>query len=339
MNNLIKCRKIIASFIAATLLIQACSVNPGERSITRSGFFFDTLINITVYDTDDEHILDLCFDMCNKYEHLLSITVQDSDIFRINEAGTDAVSVSSETIDLITDARKYYTLSDGMLDITIAPLSTLWTEARKNGIPPSAEKINALLPHVNINNITVDADRCIIKKEDPNTMLDTGSLAKGYIADRLKELLIENGVHSAIISLGGNIMTIGDKPDGSPFRIGIKQPFGEASQTAASLKVTDMSVVTSGIYERCFSYDDKLYHHILDPVTGYPKDTDLYSATIISSSSTQGDALSTICLLCGLDKAEALINNTPDVEAVFITRDYKLHYTEGAVAFVDQTFY
>lgn len=335
MKNLTLSKKIISIFLVIPLLIQGCSVNKSAKSITRSGFFFDTLVNITIYDTDDEALLDDCFEMCNYYEQLLSVNISESDIARINSAGSDDVPVSSDTINLITAANKYFELSDGELDISIAPLSMLWTGARTDEIPPSDTEINDLLPHVGLDKITLDPNDSTVKKTDPDTMLDTGALAKGYIADRLKELLLKKGVHSAIISLGGNISTIGSKPDGKPFKIGIRKPFGQAGETSTALKITDLSVVTSGVYERCFTYDDTLYHHILDPVTGYPKDTDLYSATIICPSSLDGDALSTICLLYGLKQAETLINNTPGTEAVFITRDNRLHYTGGASAYID----
>ena len=335
MKKITTLKRSVTVILIFSLLLQGCAKISAPKNITRSGFFFDTLINITIYDTDDEALLDECFEMCGRYEKLLSMTVSGSDIYRINEAGTEPVSVSDDTVILLKEAFKYHDISEGMLDITVAPLSALWTDARSDMTPPNEEDILELLPHVDLVEISVDADANTVSKEDPAAMLDTGALAKGYIADRLKEFLTQKGVHSAIISLGGNIVTIGSKPDGSQFRIGIKKPFGQADEAAAALKVSDMSVVTSGIYERCFTYDARLYHHILDPNTGYPCDTDLSSATIIGSSSLEGDALSTICLLYGLDKAVELINNTPGTEAVFITRDDKIHYTGGAESYID----
>ena len=328
-------KSILSFFLVLSLFLQGCRVNTGAKSITRSGFFFDTLVNITIYDTDDETLLDECFDLCDDYEHMLSITLPGSDISRINTAGTEAVTVSSDTAILISEAGRYFDLSKGKLDITIAPLSMLWTEARNDQIPPSDSGISALLPHIGFDKITLDPNNSAVSKSDPRTMLDTGALAKGYIADRLKEHLVRRGVRSAIISLGGNITTIGTKPDGSPFKIGIRKPFGQAEEAVAALNINDLSVVTSGIYERCFTFDNRLYHHILDPSTGYPEDTDLYSATIICPSSLDGDALSTICLLYGLEDAEELINNTPGTEAVFITRDNRLHYTGGAKVYIN----
>lgn len=328
-------KSILSILLIFSLLLQGCRTNAGTKSITRSGFFFDTLVNITIYDTDNEALLDECFEMCDHYEHLLSITRKESDISMINTADAEDIAVSPDTYMLISEAGRYFELSGGKLDITVAPLSLLWTEARNDKVPPSDAQIKELLTHVGFDKITLDPDNSSISRSDPETMLDMGALAKGYIADRLRDLLTERGVHSAVISLGGNITTIGTKPDGSPFKIGIQKPFGQSGEVAAALNISDLSVVTSGIYERCFTYDNRLYHHILDPATGYPADTDLYSATIICPSSLDGDALSTICLLYGLEDAEELINNTPGTEAVFITRDDRLHYTGGAKKYMN----
>ena len=160
-------------------------------------------------------------------------------------------------------------------------------------------------------------------------MLDLGAIAKGYIADKLKEYLVENGVEHALINLGGNILIIGDKPDGSKYNIGIQKPFDQTGQPITSVKVSDTSLVTTGIYERCFEKDDTLYHHILDPATGYPCQNNLYSVTIVTKSSVMADALSTTCFLLGLKDGMELINSLEGVEALFITDDYELHYSDN----------
>ena len=362
--------RIITIIILSMLSWMFCSLtgctSPGSNMasagrpdpcVTRSGFCFDTLISITIYNStndrlnsinsnagteipyngaSDEALLDECFDMCSRYEGLLSMTVSGSDISKINAAAAqEAVPVSSDTIDFIEAAVHYYELSHGRLDISVAPLTQQWTDARNNGTPPDDDTIASLLPHTGLDKLTYDRSRNIVTKSDTRLMLDPGALGKGFVADRLRELLLSRGVTSAIISLGGNIVTIGSKPDGSDFRIGIKQPFSEHNDIAASLRVKNRSVVTSGVYERCFLYEDRLYHHILDPADGRPADTDLYSATIISESSLDGDALSTICLLIGSEDAEALIENTPGIEAVFITKDNELIYTEGAENYIE----
>lgn len=159
--------------------------------------------------------------------------------------------------------------------------------------------------------------------------LDLGAIAKGYIADRIKDYLLEQGVKSATINLGGNVLCVGEKPEGTPFKIGIQKPFSDRSETIAVMNISDKSVVSSGIYERYFEKDGKIYHHILNPATGYPYDNHLVSVTIISDKSVDGDGLSTSCFALGLDKGMELINSLPDVQAVFITDDYELHYSDG----------
>ena len=310
-----------------------------DSGFTRSGFCFDTLITITIYDADGEKLLDECFDMCSYYESLLSMTVSGSDISRINEADAGIpVPVSADTVDFIEASLRYYKGSDGRLDISVAPLTQLWTAARNSGTPPDRDTVASLIADIGADKLSYDRNMCTVTKREGSLMLDPGALGKGYVADRLKEMLMEHGIRSAIISLGGNILTIGSRPDGSPFRVGIRQPFADNGEIAASLKIKDRSVVTSGTYERYFIYGGELYHHILDTRTGCPAKTDLTGATVISDSSLDGDALSTICLILGLKDATALIENTPGVEAVFITEDGKLHYTEGAAYYLESVF-
>jgi thiamine biosynthesis lipoprotein len=328
-------RLIISILLAVSLLLSACTpAHTTAKEITRSGFFFDTLINITIYNTDDKSLLDDSFDLCQKYDDLLSMTKESSDIARINRAGTNPVSVSSETMDILNAASEYYRLSDGKLDISVGGISSVWTQAREEQCLPDSSLIREALKHTGLDKITVDKDMMCVYKSDPETVVDLGALGKGYVADRIKEMLISRGVSSAIISLGGNIVTIGTKPGGKSFHIGVKKPFSADNEAVCDLSVWDKSVVTSGVYERYLAVDNRIYHHVLDPKTGYPAATDLMSATIISNSSLDGDALSTICLLYGLDDAMQLINKTPGTEAIFITWDNELHYTGGASYFV-----
>ena len=327
--------KISLCLIAALILTGCTPYTPKDAYITRTVICFDTYIKINIYDPADKDLADDCIDLCYYYEDLLSATVKGSDIYRINSAGTEPVAVSSDTIFLLKEAVRYRDISDGLLDISMAPLTGLWTKAREDELVPGEDEVGALLDHVGLDNIVIDEEGSSVKKLDPEVSLDLGALGKGFVADKLKEMLVSRGVKSAIVSLGGNIITVGSKPDGQPFHIGIKRPFARDIDVSASLNLSDKSVVTSGIYERYFEKDGKIYHHILDPQSGFPKDTDLYSATVISDSSLEGDALSTVCLLYGLDRATELINKTPGVEAVFITGDNKLHYTGGASSIIE----
>ncbi len=323
----------ISVLLISALFLSGCLM---QRStpVTRSGFFFDTLVNITVYDGPKESAADECIKMCEYYDSLLSMTVSGSDIGRINAAGTEPVKVSPETIELLEYAVDCYQRTNGAFDISVAPLDIIWSAARENKIPPDETAISEALSRVGLDGLKIDKEGSFVQKEDPSLMLDVGALGKGYVADRLKILLKERGVSSAVISLGGNILTIGSRPDKKPFRIGIKKPFSDSGEISATLNVSDLSVVTSGVYERCFIYNDRIYHHILDTGTGYPADTDLLGATIISTSSLDGDALSTECILLGLDEAMKMIDETPGVAAVFISSDHSLHYSGGAAKYI-----
>ncbi|MCR5420219.1 MAG: FAD:protein FMN transferase [Lachnospiraceae bacterium] len=322
---------VIFILLNCILSLSGCAnLRDQNTYITRTGFYFDTVITINIYDSNNEDILDKCFDMCSYYNNLFSKTVPDSDISKINKAAANEdIPVSAETIEILKYAQKYHTLTTDF-DITTEPLCELWKLSGENETLPQDKQIKELLPHINLMNLHINSENLTVSKTDSDLKVDIGALGKGYIADRLKDYMISKGIKSALISLGGNILTVGVKPNGDNFLIGIKKPFSQSNEVVKSLSICDMSVVTSGIYERYFTYDNKIYHHIMDPITGYPKDTDLYSATIISQSSLDGDALSTVCLLSGLKGSINLINKIPDTEAVFITGDNKLYYTDNA---------
>ena len=167
----------------------------------------------------------------------------------------------------------------------------------------------------------------VVTLTDPAAAIDLGALAKGYVADRIRDYLEKQGVKRAFINLGGNILAMGTKPDGSDYNVGIQAPFKDTGEPITSVKVADKSVVTSGTYQRYFEADGKLYHHILDPRTGYPCENTLTSVTIITNSSLTADAFSTTCFLLGYDESMKMISQMENVDAIFITNDNKIHYS------------
>ena len=166
------------------------------------------------------------------------------------------------------------------------------------------------------------------------TTIDLGAIAKGYIADRIKDYLKEEKVESAVINLGGNVLCLGERPDGTPFQIGLQKPFASHTETVGVAGVRDLSVVSSGVYERHFIKDGVNYHHILDPSTGYPYENGLVQVTILSPQSVDGDGLSTTAFALGLEKGTELLESMEDVYGIFITEDGELHFTEGAEDFI-----
>lgn len=307
------------------------SFRPKNREpISRSDFLLNTFVTVTLYDSDDAEILEQCMTLIREYEGRLSKTIKTSEIYKMNHRRPDESSftLSRHMADLIGEGLHYGSLSDGAFDITVEPLSSLWDFTSGKAVLPPAEAIDAAVAKTDWQKLRLEGNTLTFLS--PDTTIDLGAVAKGFIADRVKEYLKSQGVKSAIINLGGNVLCIGEKPDNTPFRIGLQKPFSTHSETIADLKISDMSVVSSGVYERHFEMDGRNYHHILDPKTGYPYDNGLIAVTIVSSRSVDGDALSTTCFSLGLEKGIELLNSMDGVYGYFITEDYEIHYTDGA---------
>lgn len=337
--DIIKFRTTLISVLAlAFALLTGCAKN--IEPISRTGFYFDTVIQITLYDTEDETILDGCFALAEKYENLFSATKEGSDVWNINHGHGDTVTVSEETASLLVMAADYANATEGAVDPTILPVSELWNFGSENEAQlPEDAAIKEALSHVSYDAIrfgtapseeTGDPVCRTVTLTDPEAAVDLGFIAKGYIADKMKEYLLTQGVESALISLGGNVLAVGEKPDGSPFRIGIQEPFAETGQSLKTIEIRDTSVVTSGIYERCFYDEDGvLYHHVLDTATGYPVENELSGVTIICPSSVKADALSTSCLCLGLEEGRRFLDGQADVAYLFITKDRTQYASEN----------
>lgn len=322
-----KFRRIPVILLSAALLLTGCSDGSTQENLTYNDTLFDTVIRVTLYENADEDVLKGCEELCKKYDSLFSKSNEESDISKINNAKGEPVEVSEDTITLIKKGIYYGELSEGAFDITIGAVSDLWDFKSGEANVPKKASIKEATSHVNYKNILIQNNT--VQLTDSNAAIDVGAIAKGYIADRLKEYLEDEGVKHAVIDLGGNVLTIGSKPDGSDYNIGIQKPFDENGTPITSVKVSDKSIVTTGIYQRYFEKDGKLYHHILDPQTGYPCENDLYSVSIITDSSATADALSTTCYLLGYEAGMKLINQLDNVDAIFITSDNKIHYSNN----------
>lgn len=341
-------KRCIFSIFAASLLLSSaafsgCSLkaNTAENSdagsqepISATAIKLNTAVTVTIYDSQDRELLTECMNLCDKYEKIFSRTASDSELYQLNHreltpvAGTeDTFQVSDPLAELIRKGLYYSELSEGAFDIAIEPLTSLWDFTAEDPQVPEDRLIQEALTKCDYHNVSVsDNNEVILKTED--TAIELGAIAKGYIADRLKDYLISQGVKSAIINLGGNVLCIGGKPDDSSFKIGIQKPFADRSETIAVMDIKDKSVVSSGVYERCFEQDGTLYHHLLNPRTGYPYDNGLIAVTIISDESVDGDALSTTCFALGLEDGMKLAESLDNVQAFFVTSDYEIHYTK-----------
>lgn len=334
-------------FTGCENITDADTSTTGNEPISISSIKLNTAVQITIYDSQDKALLDDCLALCDKYELVFSRTNEKSELYKLNHrkdtsdkdtntdrqttpypvSGTaDTWHISEDLAALLSEGLDITRESDGAFDIAIAPLTSLWDFTAEDPKVPDDAAIQKALPLCSSDGVTIDGQDITLPSDD--IQFDVGAIAKGYIADRMKDLLVKKGVKSAIINLGGNVLCIGSKPDGTPFKVGIQKPFADRNETEAVMDITGKSVVSSGIYERCFKQNGKLYHHILNPKTGYPYDNSLISVTIISDQSVDGDALSTTCFALGLEDGLKFAEKK-GVQAVLITEDYELHYTDG----------
>ena len=308
--------------------------------ITKQDFKLDTFVEIDSYDNIDSSILSSAIELCDKYENMVSMYKEGSELWNINHNIT--TEVSHELGQIINDALYYSSLSDGHFQITIGSVSQLWDFKSDSPSVPDSSDIQNNLQYVDDSKISLtlkdenDPESSWIISKPEGTVIDLGAVSKGYIADRIKDYLIDNNVEHAIINLGGNVLCVGENGD-KPFKIAIRDPREDSnsSSTASILNIDNSSVVSSGITERYFIDENgNYYHHILNPDTGYSYDNNLLQVTILSSDSMTGDCLSTVTFTLGLEKGMELVENTEGVEAIFITKDGQLHYSSGAQSYV-----
>ena len=304
------------------ILLLLCGCNSGETENSETRFLLDTVCTVTADCGDD--IINGAFSLCENLERTLSKTVRDSDVYKLNNT-EGFVSVSDDTFKTVERAIYYGDLSGGKFDITIAPVSALWDF--KNQVVPSKDEIAEALQSVDYHSVEIKKSEISLNGKQ----IDLGGIAKGYIADKAAEYLKEMGVKKALINFGGNICMIGQ------YNIGIKKPFDNS--VIASVSLQDKCAVTSGIYERYTQKDGKIYHHILDPETGYGVDNELASVTVIGEKALDCDALSTVCILSGTEKGLGIINNTADTEAVFIDRENNITLSSGLYRENDKIYF
>jgi len=293
----------------------------GAASATATADFFamNTYMSITANGPDAQAAVDAAQAEVYRLENEMSRNLTASEISQINlQSGQGPVTVSQETFDIIADAVKYSSLTAGAFDITIAPIMDIWGFTDSNYRVPAASEILAVLPLVDWQKIKLDAANLTVELPVAGMALDLGGIAKGYASDRVQTIMHGYDVTSALISLGGNVAVFGPKADGSLWKIAISDPQAPDSYIGV-LKATDVSVITSGGYERNFVQDGVTYIHIMDPATGSPVVSDLLSVSIISPDGVQGDSLSTALFVMGKDKAIAYWQAHKDFACILVT--------------------
>jgi len=270
----------------------------------------------------DERLASRVFRLIKGQENMLTVNRPHSEIMAINHAaGCHPVVVSQPVFELIKRAKAVSLLQGSCFNFTIGPLVKRWKIGFSGNTVPDAGDLQALLALTSPDDVQLDESSCSVFLTKAGMEIDLGAIAKGYIADIVRDFLQQEHIENALINLGGNVHTIGAGDGAGGWAIGLKKPFADADALIGVLNVANMSVVTSGIYERYFERDGRCYHHILDPKTGYPLDNELLSVTVISDDSIDGDIYTTLLYGMGVEKSLAYLQQCAHIEAIFVTRD------------------
>ncbi|MDE6034993.1 MAG: FAD:protein FMN transferase [Ruminococcus sp.] len=318
--------KTISLLITGVIFLTSCDKSaPDKEPHNKSFFAMDTYMSITAYGKNADTALNQVEEKVSELENLWSVTRESSEFYKINHSNGQNISVSPETAELIDFSIEISEITDGALDCSIYPVLTEWGFTTGDYKIPTDERLSELLEYTDYRKINFDGKSISIPE---NMQIDSGAVGKGLTGDIITEILVKNGIDSALLDLGGNIQTIGKKPDDTEWKIGLRSPFDEGN--FATLEISDCAVITSGGYERYFIGEDgKTYWHILDPATGRPAESGLVSVTVIGREGKLCDALSTALFVMGLEKSEDLWKSRNDFEMVVVTDDGKIYLTEG----------
>ena len=300
--------------------------DPGEP-ISRDLFAMDTFMTLTVYGEDAQDALDAAEAEISRLDELLSTGMEDSEISQLNRNGETILS--DDPAYLYERSLEVNKMTDGAFDPMIYPLMEAWGFTTREYAVPDQEMLLRLLDLTDLSDVSYSPEDHHIVFEKEGMAIDFGGIAKGYTSASVIDILKEKGIGHAVISLGGNVQVLGTKPDGTLWKVAIRDP-QNISGFIGIAQVSDKAVITSGGYERFFEENGKIYHHILDPSTGYPAENGLLSVTVISEDGTLADALSTALYVMGLEPAEQVWRDNRDLfDAVFVTDSGKLYITEG----------
>lgn len=325
--------------MAAVLLLEGCGSRKVDNTVytedtedteaIRDIFAMDTYMTVSAYGGDAKKAVDLAVDEIERLDSILSTGNENSEIYRINQESGG--TVSEDTAYLIERSLELYETTGGIFDIAIYPVMKAWGFTDQNYRVPSADELNGLLALTDVGQIRYEKQTAEISFGKDGMQIDLGGIAKGYTSGRIMDIFRECNVKSGLVNLGGNVQAYGTKQDGSKWRVAIQDPEDE-NDYIGILSIEDEAVITSGGYERYFEQDGINYHHIIDPQTGYPADSGVISATIISVDGTLADGLSTSMFIMGVKQAEEYWKEYSDkFDMILMTDDRELYITEGIV--------
>lgn len=332
--------KAFSALILIIMLVGCSNENEANTSKTTSTttvndtipaskefFAMDTYMEVDAYGDNGEKAVAKAEKEVNKLDSILSTGKSTSEISKLNKNKKQVVS--ADTMSLIKESVKISKETNSAFNPTIYPLMELWGFTTKNYYVPKDNEIKPLLNHMDIDNIKIDESKNEVSFKDSNMKIDLGAIAKGYTSSKIIDIFKENNIKSGMVTLGGNVQVLGKKPDGSLWKVGIQNPISE-SEYLGVLQTSDKAVITSGGYERNFTKNGKIYHHILDPSNGYPANNGLTSVTIISSDGTLADALSTSLFVMGKDKAiDFYKKSNYNFDFILYSSDNKLIISDG----------
>lgn len=301
-------------------------MTPDARVYAYSAVLMGSPILLKLFE-HNEGLASRVFRLIKQQENIFTVNRHDSEVMAVNHAaGSHAVVVSQPVFNLIRCAKTVSESPDSSFNFTIGPLVKRWKIGFSGNSVPDSDDLRALLPLTHSHDVVLDESTRSVFLQKAGMEIDLGAIAKGYIADVVRDFLKQEKVENALINLGGNVQTLGAGGEGG-WAIGLKTPFSAPDALIGVINVNGKSVVTSGIYERYFECDGRRYHHILDPKTGYPLDNELFSVTVISDDSIDGDIYTTLLYGMGVEKSLRYLRDIPDIEAIFVTKDQQVIFS------------
>lgn len=299
--------------------------------LIRNESLIHTAVQLQVYHEGQEKVVDQAIEYIKKMEDLWTTNLEGSDIYKINaNAGIEPVKVAPETFELIEKALHYSEETGGRFDITIGAVNDLWRIGQADARIPSQEEIDQALPLIDYQKVELNKEDQTVYLKEKGMKIEVGGISKGYIGSGIAKLFSEAGITTAIINLGGNVIVMGTSPSNETgWNVGVQDPDQVRGTVVGTQRMTNYTIITSGIYERYLEVDGVKYHHILDPKTGYPLENEISGVTVFSPNSVDGDALSTSLFLFGIEDGLRYVNEQEGVEAVFIDKNHKVFLSNG----------
>ncbi|ANK59630.1 FAD:protein FMN transferase [Loigolactobacillus backii] len=321
------------------LILSACQAKRStapviKRPYQKSEFIMGTICTLSIYNKGKKAVLDKGFARIHKSDNQASLTKKNTELDKINQnAGIRPVKVSADMWPMVEKAMYYSKNSAGAFDMSIGAITNLWKIGLPGARVPSRGEIDQALPLVDYHDVQLNARKRTVYLTKKGMRLDFGGIAKGYIADQVREVFKKNGITTAVINLGGNIVVMGHSPVGKdkPWNVGVQNPLAARGKALGVIPEKNVSIVTAGIYEQYLKVNGHRYIYLMDMNTGYPYENNLAGVTIVSPKSVDGDALSNAAFNKGVKGGLAYINNKhkQNIQAIFVTKDKQIYLTNG----------